>query len=222
MIYWNQIGQNVGILLSKIFKKLRKDNMNNIEKEIIQNINLFKRIEQIITEIDIPDDNQKAMLFAAFLQDAMSHFSSMDILIEKRLYNSAFALVRIFFDTIVRGQYMIYILDEEKINVMYSSTVDWDFPKTKDMCSIIEAYFGNTTLEDIRKKNYGMMCDYTHIGHTQIARHFNENTTSIEPCFDDSLILNTLQGNYILMKMFAENFIGFMKQEGLVDCEVNI
>lgn len=196
--------------------------MDNLAECVNNNDELIKKIGKIVEKIEVPDSNQKAMLFSAFLQDANSHFLSMNILIETRLYNSAFALVRIFFDTIIRGQYAIHIWDDAFIDQMLATTNDWSFPSTAKMCQELDGYFGGDIFERIRKNSYGMMCDYTHTGQTQIARHFNESTATIEPHFDKSLIIDTLKGNHTLMELFANNYISFMKAEGLLSNEANL
>lgn len=182
----------------------------DIEHQIKINYRLCKKIEEIITSIKISDNNQRAMLFAAFLQDALSHFCAMNILTEKGLYNSAFALVRVFFDTIVRGQYMAYILKDVDINTICAQPEEWQFPKTEKMCKGLDTCFKINIFDKIRKQNYGMMCDYTHIGYNQIARHFNEEKCTIESNFDTALIVDTLKGNHTLLELFVKNFIAFM------------
>ena len=162
------------------------------------------------------------MLFSAFLQDALSHFYSMNILIKNKLYNSAFALVRVFFDTLIRGQYAVYIFNDIDVNKMYLKQENWNFPKTKDMCKQLDEFFKEDIFDKIRTNAYGMMCDYIHIGRNQIARHFNEEKCIIEPNFDSKLIIDTLTGNYDLMELFAKNFIEFMKQHKILPQEVSL
>ena len=196
--------------------------MNEIAEKIKINNELGKNIEDIISSIEIPNDNQKAMLFTAFLQDSISHFYAINILIDKKLYNSAFALVRVFFDTLVRGQYTVYIFDDTVVDKMYLNQRDWNFPKTKNMCKALDDFFEANIFDKIRTNSYGMMCDYAHVGQNQIARHFNEEKCAIEPNFDSNLIIDTLEGNYALMELFAKNFIEFMKQHRILTQEVSL
>lgn len=196
--------------------------MSDYTIQIEKNHRLAKKIEEIISLIEIPDDNEKAMLFSGFLQDALSHFYSMNILIENKLYNSAFSLVRVFFDTLIRGQYVVYIFDDIAVNIMYSNQENWNFPKTKNMCKELDIFFEADIFDKIRTNSYEMMCDYAHIGQNQIARHFNEEKCTIEPNFDNTLIIDTLEGNYTLMELFANNFIVFIKQAGLLNKDVNL
>ncbi len=66
------------------------------------------------------------------------------------------------------------------------------------------------------------MCDYTHTSNNQIARYFNEDTLIIEPTFKDTEIIDTLKGNYVLMELFAKNYIQYMKQSNLLDSQINL
>ena len=64
----------------------------------------------------------------------------MNILTEKNLLNSSFAMIRVFFDNIIRGQYSIYIYESEKINEMFTIIKDWEFPKNKVMCLELDSF----------------------------------------------------------------------------------
>lgn len=63
--------------------------MSVISRQLDKNKKLIDKVEKIASMVEIPDSNQKAMLFGAFLQDATSHYHAMNILIDKRLYNFA-------------------------------------------------------------------------------------------------------------------------------------
>jgi len=81
--------------------------MKNIHIELEHNKKFGNTIEIEMLNNLVSDNNTELMVFTAYLQNALSHFCAMNILIEKGLYNSAFALVRVFFDTIVRGHYAV-------------------------------------------------------------------------------------------------------------------
>lgn len=196
--------------------------MNDIEEQIKKNYTLVKRIEGILSEIEIPDDKQKALLFTAFLKNGLSHFYSINILIENKLYHSAFALVRVFFDNTLRGEYSIYILYDSEINDMFIKPDDWDFPNTTKICKKLDKFFDNTFFDIIRIASYGKMCDFTHTSNNQIARHFKEDKSLIESNFSEDEILDLLNGNYTLMERFARNYIAFIKDSDLLKDGVNL
>ena len=196
--------------------------MTDIQTKIKQNQDLANKIEDILSQIEIPDDNQKALLFTAFIKNGLSHFYSMNLLIKENLYHSAFAFVRVFFDNILRGEYSIYILDDIKIDEMFSNLNHWNFPKTKKMSPKLDEFYGNTFFEDIRKQYYGILCDFTHTSNNQIARCFNEEKNLIESYFTDDEIIDLLDGNYILLERFTKNYIEFMKDSNLLENRVNL
>lgn len=196
--------------------------MIDIVEQIKMNENTGKNLETILSQIEISEENHRAMLFTAFLQDSLSHFYSINILVDKKLYNSAFALIRVFFDTLVRGQYMAYIMDNDILNRMYIGNIDWKFPNTTDMCKELDTFFDAEIFDKIRANSYGTMCDYTHIGQNQIARHFNDEKATIEPNFSIELILDTLKSSSALMELFAKHYMAFMKSSELLDKKVTL
>lgn len=196
--------------------------MSTTKSTLKRNQDLGNIIEIILSQIEIEDDNQRALLFTAFLKNGLSHFYSMNILIKKKVYHSAFAFTRIFFDNIVRGEYSIYILDDSKINEMFTSLNDWNFPNAKDMCKQLDTFFSNTFFDDIRTTSYGMMCDFTHTSNNQIARWFNEDKGLIESNYTRDEIIDLLEGNFILMERFAKNYIAFIKTSELLNNNINL
>lgn len=196
--------------------------MSNIQTKLQQNQDLGNKIEDILSQIEIPDDNQKALLFTAFLKNGLSHFYSMNLLIEKKLYHSAFAFARVFFDNIIRGEYSIYILDNTKIDEMFVNLNDWKFPNTTTMCQKLDESFRNSFFENIRTQSYGIMCDFTHTSSNQIARWFNAEKNLIESNFSNDEVVDLLEGNYNLMKRFAKNYIAFMKANNLLNDGENL
>jgi len=196
--------------------------MSDIQIKLQQNQNLGNKIEDILSQIEVPDDNQKALLFTAFIKNGLSHFYSMNLLIEKGLYHSAFSFARVFLDNILRGEYSIYILDDTKIDEMFVNLNDWKFPNTATMCQKLDEFFGNSFFENIRKQSYGIMCDFTHTSNNQIARWFNEEKNLIESNFTTDEVIDLLEGNYIFMERFVKNYISFMEASSLLDSGVNL
>lgn len=196
--------------------------MSDIQTKLQQNQDLGNKIEDILSQIEIPDDKQKALLFTAFLRNGLSHFYSMNLLIKKELYHSSFSFIRVFFDNIVRGEYSIYILDDIEIDEMFVNLNDWKFPNTTTMCQKLDEFFKNTFFENIRAQSYGILCDFTHTSNNQIARWFNSEKNSIESNFTNDEVVYLLEGNYNLMKRFAKNYIVFMKANNLLNDGVNL
>jgi hypothetical protein len=187
---------------------------DEIKQQLKNDIELVQKIEKLMIKVDIMSDNKRDMLLAGFSRNVLSHFISINYLMEKKLYNSAFALERIFFENIIKLKYMYYIMDEQKITTVYDVN-SWDkhFPKPLQvMVDKIDLESGIEFYSEIKDRVYTIMNDYTHTGANQIARNFAELDASIESNFSDELILDTLQGNRTLLKT---TMIVFLESIGL-------
>lgn len=184
-----------------------------IIKQLADNIELVKKTGILMGKVDIQSDNKKDMLLAGFSRNLLSHFISISFLIEKELYNSAFALERILFENAVKLRYMYYIMNDSEIETIYDAK-NWDkkFPYMSDMTIAIDDFIGIDFYKDIKDKTFKAMCDYTHTGATQIAKNFSDISPTVEANFSEELILDTLEGNKELLKT---SIIVFLESIGL-------
>lgn len=184
-----------------------------IKQQLKNDIELVQKIEKLMIKVDIMSDNKKDMLLAGFSRNLLSHFISINYLMEKKLYNSAFALERIFFENIIKLKYMYYVMDGQKITTIYDAN-SWNkhFPTTGKMTTAIDEKLETDFYSNVKQNAYKIMNDYTHTGANQIARNFGESDASIESNFSDELILDTLKGNKALLKT---SIIVFLESIGL-------
>ena len=182
--------------------------MNKIEVYMNQNREFLEKLETVLTKIEISDGEQRKMLLVGFVNNALTHYMSINLLIEGKLYNSAFALVRVLFECVVRGRYMYSILDDAKISAMYASP-NWDsfFGMFGDMCKALDARYTGDFFEKTKDTVWKMMNDYTHTGANQIAHNFNEATSVVEAAFSEALICDTLKSNFVVFKTFVILFL---------------
>jgi len=188
---------------------------DEINQHLADDIELVRKIEKLMTKVDIMSDNKRDMLLAGFSRNVLSHFISINYLMEKKLYNSAFALERIFFENIIKLIYMYYIMDDQKISTIYDAN-SWDkhFPTIGEMATKIDEKLDTTFYSNVKQNAYKIMNDYTHTGANQIARNFGESDASIESNFSDELVLDTLKGNKVLLKT---SMIVFLESIGLIN-----
>jgi hypothetical protein len=184
-----------------------------IIKQYSDNIELVKKIEALMIQVDIQGDNKRDMLLAGFSRNLLSHFLSISFLMEKQLYNSAFALERVLFENVIKLKYMYYIMEDRKITTIYDAN-SWDkhFPTIADMTEKIDKVTGIEFYKKIKDSTYKVMCDYTHTGANQIARNFSDTDPAVEANFSDELILDTLEGN---KQLIQTSIIVFMESIGL-------
>jgi len=187
---------------------------DEIKQHLSDDIELVQKIEKLMVKVYIMSDNKRDMLLAGFSRNVLSHFISINYLMEKKFYNSAFALERIFFENIIKLKYMYYVMDDAKITTIYDAN-SWDkhFPKPfKVMVDKIDLESSTKFYLEIKNRVYTIMNDYTHTGVNQIARNFGNSNASIEANFSNELILDTLKGNKILLKT---SIIVFLESIGL-------
>jgi len=79
------------------------------------NIEFIKKTEDLMLRIDIQGSNKRDMLLVGFSRNLLTHFISISFLMEKKLYNSAFALERVLFENAIKLKYMYYIMEDRKI-----------------------------------------------------------------------------------------------------------
>jgi hypothetical protein len=190
--------------------------MSNIQKQIERNILFLKEVEDIAEKISIPNNNEKEMLFYGFFRTSLSHYCAINILCEKKLYNSAFSLIRLLFEAIIKAEYLYCAVSSKKIHDLYNGR-NWNnpqkyerhnaFPKIHAMCSKIDTQYGGTFYSDIiNNKSYAAMNDYTHTGFKQICRNFNQENGTIEPNFDEELIMDCLISVKTMVRILSKRF----------------
>ena len=187
-------------------------NLPNIFMQLQVNSDLLIEIDRLGEKVTISSGNLRNMLFAGFFRNARSTFHAIDVLIEKKLYNPAFSLIRVLFENVVRALYMYNEFDDTQLNS--DSLV---FSKFEKMCKKLDSIYEDDFFEDIRSRVYGAMCDYTHIGANQIARNFNKQNTTIEANFSDGIILDAMISCNTLLKLFA---IVYFEEVGLKQGEI--
>lgn len=187
---------------------------SKILEQIRANTVLLSEIELLVVKVTILSDNLRNKQFAGFFRNALSTFHAIDILIEKKLYNPAFSLIRVLFDNVVRALYMYNEFDDTQLS---SDTWDKEFTTTKIMCEKLTNVYDNDFFEKVRIGAYSSMCDFTHVGVNQIARNFNEQNETIEANFSDDFILHALISCKGLVKTFA---FEYFKAIGLKQGEI--
>lgn len=191
------------------------DKINNL---ISENYKFSKFVEELSVKLNVDDSDKRDMLLVGFFNNARIHFYSMNLLIEKKLYNSAFALVRVFFENIIKARFVYMFFDDAKIEKLYEKD-NWDSifkkePSLGDMCNEIDLKIQGTFHSDIKNNAYKKMNDFTHTGAYQISSNFNAEDGLVEPSFGADLIEDALNGNFEIMKtfsLFTLEILGFNK-----------
>ncbi|MFQ6035376.1 MAG: hypothetical protein ACE5NM_05945 [Sedimentisphaerales bacterium] len=136
-------------------------------------------------------------LLAAYTDLALEHHESIYLLIDRKLYGSAFALVRPLFDTFYRAHWVCGCATKEQVHEICNND-SFQFPKMSDMVrSIDEKYASDRFFSSIKDSSWPAMCSYTHSGLLAICRRFTGNT--IKPNYSEGEILEVLNSTNVVI-----------------------
>lgn len=134
---------------------------------------------EIISEKGTVSNRNKVV--AGYLSLTIQHFNSIILLIEKKLYSSAFTLLRPIFDTVYRGTWLGIVATDYKINKFMNG--DLSFDNTPSLAQKIDKKIGDTVFFDVYKRNLELLNGLTHSGIEQIGKQFNKKGDKIEQSF---------------------------------------
>jgi hypothetical protein len=120
---------------------------------------------------------------ASCLAIAQEHHHSIILLIEHRLYASAFALLRLAFEAYVRGEWLALCADEQQVERFLDGK---EPPKIGNLLEALERTPGFTeqSLSQLKRSHWDAMCAYTHTGGLHVQRW--NTAEAIEPAYDPS------------------------------------
>jgi hypothetical protein len=157
---------------------------------------LIRRSERLIQWFDREIDgleinaDTRSRLAAACLDAAMEHHKAIVVLIAKELHGSAFALVRVIFETYVRGVWLHRCANESQLERFQRGGGTGTFSEVVDAVEKLEG-FERRVLSAAKARSWKAMSGFTHTGFEQIVRRNTEST--IEPNYDEDEILEALE-----------------------------
>jgi hypothetical protein len=155
-------------------------------------------------------NEDRGRLFMLFLHASLEYHRSISLLIDKRLYGSAFAMQRVLYESVLRGLWIGYGASDYKVD-SFISNKHFDFPEPNKMAKALDNvleigyYFKRIHETDY----YKAMCGYTHTGDLQISRRFKDD--SITWNYDDAEILEQIHNSNCLILMYMRFYIEYFK-----------
>ena len=145
-----------------------------------------------LNEVSI-DANLRNRVVASCFAVALDHFDAVLALLGRtpKIYSSAFALIRLEFESYIRGMWLMYCATDEQIKNFSDNT--FELPKTPTMINSVEktANFEVKTLSTTYANDWKHLCDYTHTGALQIQRW--NKSDSIEPNYSDNEVIQVIR-----------------------------
>ena len=162
---------------------------------------LAKRIAATAQGVQFPASD-RSRLSAALMDQVHEHHESICLLLEKPLIGSAFALVRITFETAVRGIWLFRCASDAEVERFKADKLDKHFGELIDA---IEGVVGaqGTALSQTKKRFWGDMCSYAHGGYLQAVRRIS--STEIGPNYSEEEQIEALSfANFCLLLVSVE------------------
>ena len=173
------------------------------------------RLCELLQRHEYPRDT-KSLLLMAYIDIALEHHEAIWLLAKAKLNGSAFAMVRLVFDTMFRALWINKVANEQQIE--QASRDELDFPMGKICDDIKQGYFSDRPPEEAQlfdkilqllKETWGSMCSYTHSGGLQLVRRFTGD--DLKPNYDDGAIVEALNLVTIALLLLLHMFFVSMR-----------
>ncbi len=115
------------------------------------------------------DANNRFRLSAALLDQAHEHHKAVCLLLKNRLVGSGFSLVRVMFETTIRGVWLYRCATDEQVEYFSNDPKDL---RIDPMIEAIEASYGTAggILTKVKTDWWSDLCSYAHGGSRQADR----------------------------------------------------
>lgn len=157
--------------------------------EIQQAANYVEFLRKSVHETSVPSNNRTRAAGSCFAI-AQDHHHAIVLLIENKLFASAFSLVRVAFEAYVRGEWLSFCASDSLIQGFLKGK---EPPKIDCLLSELELIesFNEKILSKIKQSSWKTMCAYTHTGGIHIQRWNTQD--GIEPNYSRDEIIEVLR-----------------------------
>lgn len=148
-----------------------------------------EQLRQSVHERGLPDTIRTRAAGPCFAM-AQDHHHAIVLLIEKKLFASSFALLRVEFEAYIRGEWLSLCASESFVDEFFQGA---EPPKVDFLLTELERVdsFNEKVLSNIKKKTWKSMCAYTHTGGLHVQRWNTED--GIEANYSRDEVLEVLK-----------------------------
>lgn len=144
-------------------------NVNLITNNIVDDEAISYRafLIQSVEFLKPPKNDEKIRVAATCFMIALGHYSAIIVLLCNHHPSSAFALLRVVFESYVRGQWIAHCASEIEVTSFLKNK---ELPKINVLIERLEKTdsFKKQVLSKIKKCSWKAMCAYTHTGSLQV------------------------------------------------------
>jgi hypothetical protein len=150
---------------------------------------LSRWLDSKIDGVAIPS-TVRARMAGGCLDQALEHPKAIALLVRRRHFGSALALVRLAFESYVRGVWLHQCATDAEVTRYTKDKLKKEFGAMLEEIEKTDA-FNEGVLSAIKKRSWRAMNSFTHSGYSQAVRRNTSN--SIEPNYDEHELLEALQ-----------------------------
>lgn len=155
-------------------------------------------------------NEDRGRLLMSYVHVALEHHRSLLLLVEKRLYGSAFALLRVLYEAVLRGLWFGHCANDSEIN-SFLSEKNFKFLPAKKMAEAVDTalklgtYFQNIHTSPF----FNAMSGYTHTGTHQISRRLKPDIVTWN--YEEGEILEVLHNSNCIVLMNMRSYIQYFE-----------
>ncbi len=141
---------------------------------------------------------KRVLLSIACLDQAIEHHFAICCLLKSKVNGSAFALVRLIFESYVRGVWLKNCATESQLQKFETDKLKLQFWELLEAIESLEG-FRSGMLSRLKEQAWTAMNSYTHTGFQQASRRFGKEL--IEPTYTDAEVIEALKisGSFALL-----------------------
>jgi len=141
---------------------------------IAKSESLIQWLDRTLNGIKIKAD-VRSKLAAGCLDTALEHQKAIVLLVAKQLYGSAYALIRVLYESYIRGIWLHRCASDEEVNSFRHGKIKKQIGELIQEIEKIDGFEGGV-LSSIKNASWGSMNSYTHSGNLQAVRRLTEHT----------------------------------------------
>ena len=187
-------------------------------EQYVKQIELADWIDKTF-KIRLPTDTNRQLFSISCFDLAIEHHASICLLLNAQLYGSAFALLRLAYEALVRGLFLSLCATEDEINAYDKDSFGLKF---NDMIIRIEGHLSiqDSGLSSLKNTSWKIFNSFTHSGIAQVIRRNKDGVTGNINYPEQELIqVLSLAGVFALWSV--SQFAAMSENQLLIDAVIN-
>jgi hypothetical protein len=166
-------------------RMLESDTMT-VQSAQAELISVLLWIDERFSGIDLPAD-PRVRIASGCLDIALEHQAAIALLVKNEMLGSAFALMRVIVESVVRGMWFARCATGEELDKFQKDKLE---PSFSLLVKALERGTGSNTLSRMHETSWNALCGFTHTGFHQIRRRNSEDTTA--PDYPEAEVIQVL------------------------------